>query len=100
MITLDEFFKDVPLFDEFPNDRLIEKANTGMPWCMYDRIKKLLKTAVVQLYIFKQLGMSIPGAFKVENVGVLSDMDVFAFKELDIHYLSIVGDTDVNISDV
>lgn len=97
LITLDEFFKDVPLFDKFPTDHLIEKVNSHT-YCTSDRIRKLLRSAILPLYICKQLGMSIPGAFKAGNVGVLSGIDIFAFKELDIHDLPTVGDSDVSSS--
>lgn len=92
LISLNEFFKDIPLFDKVRTDRLIENVYPERPYCMHDRVRKLLRTGIVPLYICKQLGISIPGAFRVGNVGVLKGMDVLAFKELDILELSAATD--------
>uniref|UniRef100_A0A0E0DPF7 Uncharacterized protein n=1 Tax=Oryza meridionalis TaxID=40149 RepID=A0A0E0DPF7_9ORYZ len=80
--NLTDFLDENPLLIDVPTDRLFGKPDKMQPHMTTDSGCRLMKSGPHLPYFCGILGKSCSGAFTVDNVGVIKDLGIFAFRQL------------------
>jgi hypothetical protein len=82
-IDLDEFLDSKPILEDVPVNRLFGRPDDCQPYMSNDASYRLIKLGLYLPYFRNILGKSCSGAFSKGNVGVIADLGMFAYRNLE-----------------